>query len=57
MDRRILKVNFYKSGSGSTSSKITLPITILKKMGFTEEDRNAEMIYDEEKNEIILKKL
>ncbi len=57
MDKRILNINFYKSGSGSISSKVTLPITILRKMGFTEDDRTAEMTYDEEKNQIILKKL
>lgn len=57
MDERILNINFYKSGSGSTSSKVTLPISILRKMGFTEDDRKAKMIYDEKKNQIILKKL
>ncbi len=57
MDKRILNINFYKSGSGSISSKVTLPITILRKMGFTEDNRKAEMIYDEKKNQIILKKV
>ncbi len=57
MDKRTLNINFYKSGSGSISSKVTLPITILRKMGFSEEDRKAEMTYDEKKQQIILKKL
>lgn len=56
-NKRILNVNFYRSGSGSISSKITLPISILRKMGFSEDDRKAEMIYEEKKNQIILKKL
>lgn len=56
-NKRILNINFYKSGSGSISTKISLPITILREMGFTENDRKAEMIYDEEKKQIILKKL
>lgn len=57
MEERILNINFYKSGSGSTSSKITLPITILRDMGLTKEDRKVKMLYDKEKKEIILKKL
>lgn len=43
---RILKVLFSKSGSGSTTTKITLPITWIKEMGIDEENREVEVSFD-----------
>ncbi|GAA0234749.1 AbrB/MazE/SpoVT family DNA-binding domain-containing protein [Metaclostridioides mangenotii] len=51
---RILKVLFSKSGSGSTTTKITLPITWIKEMGIDEENREVEVTF--EGNKITMQK-
>ena len=56
METRILKVSFNKSGRGTMTPKLALPTTVVRKIGVTEEDREIELIFDEEKEEIILKK-
>lgn len=56
MEERKLKVNFYKSGSGSISSKTNIPISFFKKIGVTLEERNIKVILDEEKEQIIIEK-
>ena len=56
METRILKVNFNKSGRGTLTPRITLPVVVVRKIGVTEEDREVELIFDEEKEQIILKK-
>ena len=57
MESRRLKISFNKSGRGSLTPKLTLPIVLVRKMGITEEDRDIELTYNDNKNEIILKKL
>lgn len=54
-ESRQLKVSFNKSGSGSISSSVRLPISWLKEMGISKEDREVEVIFNNE--EIIIKKL
>ena len=54
-ESRQLKVSFNRSGSGSISSSIRLPISWLKEMNISKEDREVEVIFDNEK--IIIKKL
>ena len=54
-ESRQLKVSFNKSGSGSISSSVRLPISWLKEMNISKEDREVEIIFDNEK--IIIKKL
>lgn len=54
-ESRQLKVSFNKSGSGSISSSVRLPISWLKEMDISKEDREVEVIFDNEK--IIIKKL
>ena len=54
-ESRQLKVSFNKSGSGSISSSVRLPISWLKEMNISKEDREIEVIFDNEK--IIIKKL
>lgn len=49
------KVNFNKSGSGSYSGRITIPIDILKMLNVTKEDNNIKLSFDGEK--IIITKL
>lgn len=56
MEKRILKILFSKSGNGYPSPKINLPIKWIKDMGVSEESRDVNVIYDEEKKEIIIKK-
>lgn len=55
MEKRILKISFMKGGSGSTSSRITLPITWIKKMGLEVENREVEVSFDEKNNTILIK--
>lgn len=54
-ESRQLKVSFNRSGSGSISSSIRLPISWLKEMNISKEEREIEVIFDNEK--IIIKKL
>ena len=53
MEGRKLKVSFYKSGSGSTSSRVNLPIIDFRDMGVVPEDREFNYYYDKE-NEIMI---
>ena len=57
MEVRKLKVNLFKSGSGSVNAKVTLPITWIRDLGVTPEDREIDVEYDEEKKEIIIRKI
>lgn len=54
-ESRQLKVSFNRSGSGSISSSIRLPISWLKEMNISKDEREVEVIFDNEK--IIIKKL
>lgn len=55
MKKRELKISFTKSGSGSNSSRITLPITWIKQMGLNINKREVDVYFDEEKNTIEIK--
>lgn len=55
MEKRTLKISFIKSGSGSTSSRITLPITWIKKMGLEVNNREVQVSFDEKNNSILIK--
>ncbi len=56
MEERILNISFNKAGSGSITKRITLPSSILKKMGIDENNKQIILIYDENKKEIIIRK-
>lgn len=56
MEERKLNVNFNKSGSGSLTPRLTLPIVDLRDMGVTPENREILYYYDKEKEQIIIKK-
>lgn len=56
MEERNMKISFGKSGSGSISPRVSLPLSWLKRVGITPEDREVEIILNEEKEEIILRK-
>ena len=53
-DTRSLKIIFSKGGSGSTTTRLTLPITYIKQLGITPEERDVIVELDEDK--IIIKK-
>lgn len=55
MEKRTLKVSFSKTGNGM-GARIPLSIPLLKKMGITQEEREIEIIYDEEQEVILIKK-
>ena len=57
MEARTLRVMFNKDGRGVIGTKITLPITWVRDMGVSPEDRDVNVEYDEEKKEITIKKL
>ena len=56
MEVRNMKISFGKSGSGSISPRVSLPLSWLKRVGITPEDREVEIILDEENQTIIIKK-
>lgn len=56
MEERNLKVNFYKCGSGSISSKTNIPISFFRKIGVTPEERNIKVKVNEETKQIIIEK-
>ena len=55
MEKRDAKISFIKSGNGM-GAKIILSIPLLKKLGITPDDREVEVVYDEENGEITIKK-
>lgn len=56
MEERELRVIFSKDGRGATNTKITLPVKWVRNMGVNPEQREVVLQYDEEKQEIIIKK-
>lgn len=55
MEKRNLKVSFYKAGNG-ISTRVNVPIVWLRKLGISEENKEIELLFDEEKKCLILKK-
>ncbi|MDO5788142.1 MAG: AbrB/MazE/SpoVT family DNA-binding domain-containing protein [Fusobacterium sp.] len=55
MEKRDLNISFYKAG-GTLATRLNIPIPWIKKMGLTPEERRIELIFDEEKEEIIIRK-
>ncbi len=54
MEKKKRNVMFPKSGAGSISPRITLPVTWLRELNITEEERGVEVIFTGK--EIIIKK-
>ena len=54
MEIRNLKIAFNKSGAGNITPRISLPAVWIKEMGIVLEDREVEVIF--ENNEIVIKK-
>lgn len=55
-ETRELNVMFAKSGSGSSTTRITLPIKWIKDMNITEDDRVVKVEYDEDTKTMTIKK-
>lgn len=53
MEKRILNVSLVKGGSGSTTGRVILPITWLKEMGITKENRSIKVVFDGEEIRIM----
>ncbi len=53
-EARSLKISFTKSGSGSESTRISLPVTWIRELGIDKENRDVVVELDEDK--IIIKK-
>ncbi|WP_373076420.1 AbrB/MazE/SpoVT family DNA-binding domain-containing protein [Fusobacterium mortiferum] len=56
MEKRELKISFGKSGSGSISPKLSIPKSFLDKIGVTQEEREIELLVNEDTKEIIIRK-
>lgn len=56
MEKRNLKVIFGKDGRGATNTKITLPVTWLKQMNITKDERDVVVEYNEKEQTITIKK-
>ena len=55
MERRDLNVSFYKAG-GTLATRLNLPIPWVKKLGITPEEKGIELIFDEENEQLIIRK-
>lgn len=55
MEKRDLNVSFYKAGNG-ISTRISLPKKWINDMELTEDVREVELVYDEEKKTITISK-
>ena len=49
MEKRVLKVMFAKGGSGSLHTKLNVPITWVRAMGISAEEREVEIVFDGKK--------
>ena len=56
IEKREGKVLWSKGGSGSDTTRITLPVVWIRKMGITTDLREVEILFDENTNKIIIQK-
>jgi len=54
---RTVKMIFNKDGHGSLSTRISIPKSWADKLGFSQDKREAEIVFDDEKQCIIIKKI
>ena len=55
-ETRELNVMFAKSGSGSKTTRLTIPMKWVKDMNITEDDRNVEVTFNKDDKTITIKK-
>lgn len=54
MEKRVLKISFAKGGSGSVSPRTTIPKKWLDLLEINQNEREIEIILDDEKKQIII---
>lgn len=55
MEKRNAKISFSRSGNG-IGAKLPMSVPLLKKFGISQDEREVEIIYDEENQTIIIRK-
>lgn len=55
MEKRNAKIQFPRMGNG-TGARLNLSIPLLKELGFGKDTRDVEVVYDKEKQQIIIQK-
>ncbi|MEH1739770.1 MAG: AbrB/MazE/SpoVT family DNA-binding domain-containing protein [Fusobacterium varium] len=55
MEKRELNVSFAKAGNGK-NARVVVPIPWLRKLNITEEEREIDLIFDEDNQQLIIKK-
>lgn len=53
-EKRVLKIIFNKNGNGNLSTKIALPVPWIKLLGITEEEKEVDVYFADDK--IIIEK-
>ena len=56
MEERILNIIWTRAGTGSPTTKLSIPISWCYDMGLSKEEKEIVAIYDKEKKEIIIRK-
>lgn len=56
MEKREAKILWSKSGRGSDTTRITLPVSWIRKMGITTDLREVELFFDEDTKKIFIQK-
>ncbi len=54
---RKLRILYAKDGHGNLTTRLSIPKSWLDKLGFSVNDREAEVSFDDEKEIIIIKKI
>lgn len=55
MEKRELNISFAKAGNGK-NARVVVPIPWLRKLNITEEEREIDLIFDEENQQLVIKK-
>ncbi|MFR4478787.1 AbrB/MazE/SpoVT family DNA-binding domain-containing protein [Fusobacterium sp.] len=55
MEKRELNVSFAKAGNGK-NARVIIPIPWLRKLNITEEEKEIDLIFDENNQQLIIKK-
>ncbi|MGL5592878.1 MAG: AbrB/MazE/SpoVT family DNA-binding domain-containing protein [Cetobacterium sp.] len=56
MEKREAKVLWSKSGKGSDTTRVTLPVSWIRQMGLTYDERELDICFDEKTETITLRK-
>lgn len=55
MEKREVNISFYKAGNGE-SSRLNIPRPWLSKLNITKEEKEIDLIFDEENQQIVIRK-